>query len=87
MLARCVSRSFAKTAVASLTPLWDYVLVERFTTPEKTNSGLYIPESMKGSNYVRTLRDEIISCISYTVGCLFVCYYLDVEGLSYADGK
>ena len=42
---------------------------------------------MKGSNYVRTLRDEIISCISYTVGCLFVYYYLDVEGLSYADGK
>ena len=26
-----------------------------------------IPESMKGSNYVRTLRDEIVSLISYAV--------------------
>ena len=42
---------------------------------------------MKGSNYVCTLRDEIISRISYTVGCLFARYSLDVEGLSYADGK
>lgn len=51
MLAFCnLRRGFAKTAVASLTPLWDYVLVERFTTPDKTNSGLYIPESVKGKH-------------------------------------
>ena len=45
-----------------------------------------IPESMKGSNYVRTLRDEIVSLISYAVGCLFGRYSLDVEGLAYAGG-
>lgn len=46
-----------------------------------------IPESMKGSNYVRTLRDEIVSLISYAVGCLFGRYSLDVEGLAYAGGE
>ena len=46
-----------------------------------------VPESMKGSNYVRTLRDEIISLISYAVGCLFGRYSLDVEGLAYAGGE
>ena len=30
----------------------------------------HVPESMKGSNYVRTLRDEMVSLISYAVGCL-----------------
>ena len=30
-----------------------------------------VPESMKGSNYVRTMRDEIVSLISYAVGCMF----------------
>ena len=44
-------------------------------------------ESMKGSNYVRTLRDEIVSLISYAVGCLFGRYSLDVEGLAYAGGE
>lgn len=46
-----------------------------------------VPESMKGSNYVRTLREEIVSLISYAVGCLFGRYSLDVEGLAYAGGE
>ena len=46
-----------------------------------------VPESMKGSNYVRILRDEIVSLISYAVGCLFGRYSLDVEGLAYAGGE
>ena len=46
-----------------------------------------VPESMKGSNYVRTLRDEIVSLMSYAVGCLFGRYSLDVEGLAYAGGE
>ena len=46
-----------------------------------------VPESMKGSNYVRTMRDEIVSLISYAVGCMFGRYSLDVEGLAYAGGE
>ena len=46
-----------------------------------------IPESMKGSNYTRTMRDEIVSLISYAVGCMFGRYSLDVEGLAYAGGE
>ena len=46
-----------------------------------------VPESMKGSNYVRTLRDEIVSLISYAVGCMFGRYSLDVGGLAYAGGE
>ena len=46
-----------------------------------------VPESMQGSNYVRTLRDEIVSLISYAVGCRFGRYSLDVEGLAYAGGE
>ena len=45
-----------------------------------------VPESMKGSNYVRTMRDEIVSMISYAVGCMFGRYSLDVDGLAYAGG-
>ncbi len=45
------------------------------------------PESMKGSNYVRTMRDEVVSLISYAVGCMFGRYSLDVEGLAYAGGE
>lgn len=45
-----------------------------------------VPESMKGSNYIRTMRDEIVSLISYAVGCMFGRYSLDVEGLAYAGG-
>ena len=40
-----------------------------------------VPENMKGSNYVRTMRDEIVSLISYAVGCMFGRYSLDVDGL------
>lgn len=46
-----------------------------------------VPESMKGSGYVRTLRDEIVSLVSYAVGCMFGRYSLDVEGLAYAGGE
>lgn len=46
-----------------------------------------VPESMKGSSYVRTLHDEIVSLVSYAVGCMFGRYSLDVEGLAYAGGE
>lgn len=46
-----------------------------------------VPESMKGSNYVRTMRDEIVSLISYAVGCMFGRYSLDVDGLAHAGGE
>lgn len=46
-----------------------------------------VPESMKGSNYVRTLHDEIVSLLSYAVGCIFGRYSLDVDGLAYAGGE
>ena len=46
-----------------------------------------VPESMKGSNYVRTMRDEIVSLISYAVGCMFGRYSLDTDGLAYAGGE
>jgi hypothetical protein len=46
-----------------------------------------IPESLKGSNYVRTKRDEIVSLLSYAVGCMFGRYSLDVPGLVYAGGN
>lgn len=45
-----------------------------------------VPESMKGSNYVRTMRDEVVSLISYAVGCMFGRYSLDAEELAYAGG-
>ena len=46
-----------------------------------------VPESMKGSNYVRTMRDEIVSLISYAVGCMFGRYSIYKDGLMYAGGK
>ena len=46
-----------------------------------------VPESMKGSNYVRTMRDEITSLISYAVGCMLGRYSLDVKGLAFAGGE
>jgi type II restriction/modification system DNA methylase subunit YeeA len=45
-----------------------------------------VPDEMKGSNYVLTKRDMIVSLISYAVGCMFGRYSLDVEGLAYAGG-
>lgn len=46
-----------------------------------------IPESMKGSSYVRMKRDEVVSFISYSVGCMFGRYSLDKDGLAYAGGE
>ena len=45
-----------------------------------------VPDSMKGSNYVRTMRDEIVSLISYAVGCMFGRYSVNREGLCFAGG-
>lgn len=57
-----------------------YVSVARiFDTEEE------IPESFKGNKYVRTKRDEIVSLISYAVGCMFGRYSLDVDGLVLAN--
>lgn len=57
-----------------------YVSVARiFDTAEE------IPASFKGNNYVRTKRDEIVSLISYAVGCMFGRYSLDVDGLVLAN--
>lgn len=57
-----------------------YVSVARiFDTAEE------IPESYKGNKYVRTRRDEIVSLISYAVGCMFGRYSLDADGLILAD--
>lgn len=46
-----------------------------------------VPESMKGSKYVRTKHDEIVSLISYAVGCMFGRYSLDKEGIVFAGGN
>lgn len=46
-----------------------------------------VPESMQGSQYVRTKRDEVVSFISYAVGCMFGRYSLDADGLIYAGGE
>lgn len=57
-----------------------YVSVARvFDTAEE------IPESFKGNQYVITKRDEIVSLISYAVGCMFGRYSLDVDGLVLAN--
>ncbi len=45
-----------------------------------------VPENMKSSNYVRTMRNEVVSLISYAVGCMFGRYSLDTDGLAYAGG-
>lgn len=44
-----------------------------------------IPEDMKGNKYVRTKRDEIVSLISYAVGCMFGRYSVDKDGLILAN--
>ena len=46
-----------------------------------------VPESMQGSNYVRAKRDEIVSLLSYAVGCMFGRYSLDRQGLVFAGGN
>ena len=45
-----------------------------------------VPETMKGSGYVRTMHDEIVSLLSYAVGCMFGRYSLDTDGIAYAGG-
>jgi chaperonin GroES len=50
MLGSVPSRGFAKSLVERICPLWDHVLIERFTTPAKTASGLYVPESIGGKH-------------------------------------
>ena len=45
-----------------------------------------VPESMQGSAYVRTKRDEIVSLISYAVGCMLGRYSLSKPGLAFAGG-
>ena len=46
-----------------------------------------VPETMKGSKYIRTKYDEVTSFISYAVGCIFGRSSLDVDGLAYAGGN
>lgn len=46
-----------------------------------------VPETMKGSKYIRTKYDEVTSFISYAVRCIFGRYSLDVDGLAYAGGN
>ena len=46
-----------------------------------------VPESMKGSAYIIIQRDEIVSLLSYAVGCMFGRYSLDTQGLAYAGGE
>ena len=45
-----------------------------------------VPESMQGSSYVRTKRDEVVSLLSYAVGCMFGRYSPDRQGLVFAGG-
>ena len=45
-----------------------------------------VPASMQGSAYVRTKRDEVVSLISYAVGCMFGRYSLSKPGLAFAGG-
>ena len=46
-----------------------------------------VPDSMQGSKYIRTKQDEVVSFISYAVGCMFGRYSLDTDGLIYAGGE
>lgn len=44
-----------------------------------------VPDDFKNSNYVRTKRDEVISLISYAIGCMMGRYSLDKPGLILAN--
>ena len=51
-----------------------------------------VPDSMKTekgalTSYVRLKSHEIVSLVSYAVGCMFGRYSLDVDGLAYAGGE
>lgn len=43
-----------------------------------------VPDGMKNSNYTRTYRDEIVSLLSYAVGCMFGRYSIYKDGLLFA---
>ena len=43
-----------------------------------------VPDGMKNSNYTRTYRDEIVSLLSYAVGCMFGRYSIYKDGLIFA---
>ncbi len=44
-----------------------------------------LPESWGSTSYVRTKRDEVVSLISYAVGCMMGRYSLDTPGLILAN--
>ncbi len=46
-----------------------------------------IPNDMKDNPFIRTTFDEVISLMSYAIGCMFGRYSLDTEGLVYAGGE
>jgi chaperonin GroES len=48
MLSSFARRSFAASQVSKLQPLWDFVLIERLTTPVKTPGGLFVPDALRG---------------------------------------
>lgn len=54
---------------------------------KKTDKDGKEKETVTISSYVRTKRDEIVSLISYAVGCMFGRYSLDMDGLVYAGGN
>ena len=70
MLSQIFKRSFAKSQVETFRPLWDYCLIQRFTTPDTTVSGIFIPDSVKGRHNEGlvvadgpVMRDEDGNCI------------------------
>ena len=74
MLSQIFKRSFAKSQVETFRPLWDYCLIQRFTTPDTTVSGIFIPDSVKGRHNEGLVvavgpgrRDEDGNCIPMTL--------------------
>ena len=63
------------------------VLDKHVTVHRVFDSKEDVSESMKGSAYIRTKSDEIVSLLSYAVGCMFGRYSLDMEGIAYAGGE
>ncbi|MDO4647205.1 MAG: BREX-1 system adenine-specific DNA-methyltransferase PglX [Eubacteriales bacterium] len=46
-----------------------------------------VPDSMQGNSFIRLKKDEVISLLSYAVGCMFGRFSLSIEGLAYAGGE
>ena len=46
----CYYSYSAKTVASTLKPLFDRILVQRIEVPARTNSGIYIPEAIKGKH-------------------------------------